>query len=375
MSNYIYLDNAATTPLCDAAYETIKYALYNRYENPSSMYPQGRQNKKALENCRCQIAELINADPSQIFFTSGGTESDNWAINSIDLKPGDNIIVSLMEHDAVYQPALALIDKGIEVRFVKPQTSGRVTEEEVLELIDDNTKLVSVMTLNNEIGTINPVNMIGEECSELGVKFHTDAVQAFGHIPICLTHIDMLSVSAHKFGGPKGVGFLYVRHPAEIKSFIKGGQQESHMRAGTENLPGIMGMTSAAVEAYKEMDGNYKLIESYSEVLRDMISFHIEDAKINGSALSGYPGIVSVTVPDVQGEQLVEFMAENKICISSGSACHSGDDKPSRVLLAMGYSEEQANSTVRFSLSARNTLDEIMTTVNVLKKGVELIRG
>ena len=368
------MDNAATTPLRDCAYETMKYALYSRYQNPSSAYSGAKENKKTLESCRCQIAELINADPTEIYFTSGGTEADNWALKGIKINSGDNIVTTKVEHDAVYRTAG---DIEAEVRYTSPDINGRVNFEDIMKQVDDHTKLVSCMTINNETGTTMPIITLGKALRERGVVFHTDAVQAFGHTPIDVVkmNIDMLSASAHKFGGPKGIGFLYARHMTKLSKIIQGGHQERDMRAGTENLPAIMGMAAAAKEAVKNMSESYKSIEEISAYLTDRIITEIDFAKYNGSGMFHYPGIINFSFIGVPGEQLVEFMNQNKICISSGSACNTDSNLPSRVLMAMGRSEDEANCAVRFSLSENNTMEEAARVIEVLKKGVNLIRG
>lgn len=371
------MDNAATTELKDCAYETMKYALYKKWYNPSSPYEEARKCKNDLESCRCQIAELINADPSEIYFTSGGTESDNWALKGCQLSTGDNIIISAIEHDAIYRTAKEMEVYGIEVRIANPNSRGVIEEDAILSLIDDNTKMVSCMYINNELGTIQPIASLGAELRKRGIVFHTDAVQAFGHIPIDVMElkVDMLSVSAHKFGGPKGVGFLYIRNLTKLKKMVNGGHQESDMRAGTENLPAIMGMTAAAREAVKNLRDNYDKIEDMSLRFLSRLLTEIKDVTYNGSSVFYYPGIINVTFKGVPGEQLVEYLSQHQIYVSSGSACNTGLDIPSKVLTAIGKTSDEANSSIRFSLNENNTMEEASKVIEIVKKGVKLIRG
>ena len=375
MSN-IYMDNAATTKLRDCALDTMRYALYANWYNPSSPYSQARKCRNDLESCRCQIAELINADPSEIYFTSGGTESDNWALKGTNMSRGDNVIISAIEHDAVYRTAKDIGAYGVEVRMAFPNYDGYVEPQFILDKVDDKTKLVSCMYINNETGVIQPIPQLGEQLRKQGVLFHTDAVQAFGHIPIDVAKlkVDMLSVSAHKFGGPKGVGFLFVRNMTKLKKLVNGGHQEADMRSGTENLPAIMGMAAAAREAVKNMESSYLKIVDISSYITEQLS-DIDNSIVNGYAETQYWGIMNFSFMGVPSEQLVEFLNEHDICVSSGSACNTGSELPSRTLIAMNRTEDEANCAIRLSINEDNTIEEAIKVVDTIKKGVELIRG
>jgi len=377
----IYLDNAATTRLKKEALEAMMPYLTDDFANPSSVHKMARGPRNAVDEARKSIANVINAQKSEIYFTSGGTESDNWAIKNgpkMLSDKGKHIIVSSIEHHAIIESARYMESCGYDVTFLKVDGNGLVNMDKLKSAVRNDTVLISIMTANNEIGTIEPIAEIGAFAREKGIIFHTDAVQAVGHIPMDVQamNIDMLSVSGHKFGGPKGIGFLYIRKGLNIQSFMDGGAQENGMRAGTTNVPGIIGMAKALEVSTAEMDtANEKMIAMRDHCI-ERIEKEIPNCRLNGDRKKRLPGNVNFTFCGV-GEGscgLPMLMNFNDICVSTGSACAASSSEPSHVLLAIGVPREDANGSIRITLSEDNTMEEIDRTVDVLKESIDRLR-
>ncbi len=375
----IYLDNAATTRPEESVVRVMEESLRDEYGNPSSVYRAGAAARSLVDRSRDAVARLAGALSDEIYFTSGGSEADNWALTAAYEASGNphaHIITTAIEHHAVLRTCDYLKKRGAELTILEPDSEGRVSAESVERAIRPETVLISVMTANNEIGTIEPVGEIGDVARRHGILFHTDAVQAFGHIPVDVRkmNIDMMSVSAHKFGGPKGVGMLFIRRGVRIGSFIRGGAQERGRRAGTENVPGIAGFGEAAGLACSGMEK----YASEEKELRDygigLIHSLIPDAEINGDLTERLPGNISVTIPGMDGALAVMMMDRRGIAVSSGSACSSGSTDPSHVMKAIGRSDRQALGTVRISLSHHNTREEIETAVKILADVADTLR-
>lgn len=380
MQEIIYLDNAATTAVKPEVFEAMKPYFTEWYSNPSSVYQFAGKCKSDVENAREQIADLIGAKSQEIYFTAGGSESDNWAIKGIAeayQEKGNHIITTKIEHHAVLHTCEYLEKHGFEVTYLDVDGDGLIDVKALEKAIRPTTILISVMTANNEIGTIQPVKEIGEIAKKHGVLFHTDAVQAFGHIPISVTemNIDLLSASGHKINGPKGVGILYIRNGIKIGAFIHGGAQERHRRAGTHNVPGIVGMGMAAKLAGEGME---KRMEKETK-LRDYLIQKIEDtipyAKLNGSRTVRLPNNVNFCFRFIEGESLLILLDQKGICGSSGSACTSGSLDPSHVLLAIGLPHEIAHGSLRLTLSEDNTEEQIDYVTEQLATIVERLRS
>ena len=365
----VYADNAATTAMSGAATEKMVWALKNMYGNPSSLHTLGQEAKVCLEEARSSVAACLGAaDPREIIFTSGGSESDNTAIRSaayLGAKKGKRHLISTaFEHHAVLHTLDALKKEGFEVTLLPVSPDGFVTAEQVRTAIRPDTALVSVMYANNEIGTVQPIREIGTVCRDAGVVFHTDAVQAVGHIPVDVQAdcVDMLSLSAHKFHGPKGVGVLYVRRGIPLIPLIRGGSQERNLRAGTENLPSVLAMAAALEEAVGELPERMRQVSRLRDRLIDGI-LAIPHTVLNGTALRDtahrLPGTVNVCVEGIEGESLLLRLDLAGICASSGSACTSGSLEPSHVLLAIGRPAEIAHGSLRLSLSEFNTEEDV----------------
>lgn len=365
----VYADNAATTAMSGAATEKMVWALKNMYGNPSSLHTLGQEAKVCLEEARSSVAACLGAaDPREIIFTSGGSESDNTAIRSaayLGAKKGKRHLISTaFEHHAVLHTLDALKKEGFEVTLLPVSPDGFVTAEQVRAAIRPDTALVSVMYANNEIGTVQPIREIGTVCRDAGVVFHTDAVQAVGHIPVDVQAdcVDMLSLSAHKFHGPKGVGVLYVRRGIPLIPLIRGGSQERNLRAGTENLPSVLAMAAALEEAVGELPERMRQVSRLRDRLIDGILV-IPHTVLNGTALRDtahrLPGTVNVCVEGIEGESLLLRLDLAGICASSGSACTSGSLEPSHVLLAIGRPAEIAHGSLRLSLSEFNTEEDV----------------
>lgn len=379
MKQFIYADNAATTKMSDVAVKAMLPYLQEIYANASSVHLLGQQSAAALFRARQQVAQVLNCAPKELFFTSGGSEADNQALISaaaLGKKQGKcHIVSTAMEHHAILHTLEALQAQGFTVTLLRPQTDGIVTAAQVAEAITDNTCLVSVMYANNETGAIQPIREIGALCHKCGVLFHTDAVQAAGHLAIDVQrdNIDMLSLSAHKFHGPKGIGLLFAKSNIQLTSLIRGGGQERGKRAGTENLPGIIGLAVALKDAQENMQQNTAYITGLRDALRNGLD-KIDGASFNGSREHCLPGTVNYSFQGVNGEALLSLLSNEGICCSSGSACSAGSLEPSHVLLALGLSHETAQSALRFSLCEYNTMDEIQTIITKVTEAVNRLR-
>ena len=376
----IYADHAATTAMSEAAIAAMTQCMREEYGNPSSLYRIGQQAKETLENARQEIAAVINAEPREIYFTSGGSEADNQAIRSAALagkrKGKNHIISTAFEHHAVLHTLEQLKTEGFEVTLLDVYTNGVVRPEEVEAAIRPETCLVTVMTANNEIGTIQPIREIGEICRARKVPFHTDAVQAVGPLDIDVKaeNIDYLSASAHKFHGPKGVGFLYARKGLPLLPLINGGAQEKGKRAGTENLPGIVGMAAALKESVSERDAEAARLT----VLRDRLIAGLNEiphSSLNGDAEKRLPGNVSFCFEGIEGESLLLLLDEKGISASSGSACTSGSLDPSHVLLAIGRVHDVAHGSLRLTLGRENTPEDVDEIIAAVKDVVAYLRS
>lgn len=376
---FIYADNAATTKMSDVAVKAMLPYLQEIYANASSVHLLGQRSAAALFSARQQVAQVLNCAPKEVFFTSGGSEADNQALISaavLGKKQGKcHIVSTAMEHHAILHTLEALQAEGFTVTLLRPQADGIVTATQVAEAITDNTCLVSVMYANNEIGAIQPIREIGALCRKRGVLFHTDAVQAAGHLAIDVQNdnIDMLSLSAHKFHGPKGIGLLFANSNIQLTSLIRGGGQERGKRAGTENLPGIIGLAAALKDAQENMQQNTAYITGLRDALRNDFD-KIDGADFNGSREHCLPGTVNYSFQGVNGEALLSLLSNEGICCSSGSACSAGSLEPSHVLLALGLSHETAQSALRFSLCEYNTMDEVQTIITKVTEAVNRLR-
>ncbi|MBQ8823238.1 MAG: cysteine desulfurase [Lachnospiraceae bacterium] len=375
MKDFIYLDNAATTRVRPEVLEVMLPYFCEDYGNPAAIYAPGGSAAKAVGLARRQVAELIGALREEIYFTAGGSESDNWAIRGVYEKlseKGNHIITTKVEHHAVLNTCKYLEKNGAKVTYLSVDEYGMISLEELERAITPETILISVMAANNEVGTIMPLERIGEIAKAHNVLFHTDAVQAYGHIPLDVErmHIDLLSASGHKLGGPKGIGFLYARKGLKLPPLIYGGGQERGRRGGTLNVPGIVGMGQAAVMAMAELKVQGRQVAALRDYFIQCIQKEIPEAVVNGTLTDRLPGNVNITIPRVEGESVLILLDQRGICASSGSACSMSQDGPSHVLLAMGRSEEQARGTLRFSLSAENTEEEIAKAVTVLAEVV-----
>ena len=381
MKKLIYLDNAATTKTAPEVVEAMIPYFSEYYGNPSSVYDLAGKSKEAITEGRQKIADALNAKREEIYFTAGGSEADNWALKATFeayKSKGNHIITTKIEHHAILHTCEYLEkERGARITYVDVDENGVVKLDELEKAITPETILISVMFANNEIGTIQPIKEIGRIAKEHGILFHTDAVQAFGQVPIDVdeVNIDMLSSSGHKLNGPKGIGFLYIRKGVKIKSFVHGGAQERKRRAGTENVPGIVGYGVATERAVKSMkERTAKEIE-----LRDHLIHRIETeipyVKVNGDRVKRLPNNVNVSFQFVEGESLLLMLDGNGICASSGSACTSGSLDPSHVLLAIGLPHEIAHGSLRMTLSEETTKEDIDFTVDKLKEIVQYLRN
>lgn len=379
MSRFVYADNAATTPITEPVLRAMMPYLTESYGNPSSMYSKGREAKRALELARESIAECIGARPGEIYFTAGGSESDNWAIKGIArelaLQGKKHLITTCFEHHAVLHAAEALEREGFSVTYLPVHENGLVRPEEVANAIREDTALVSVMYANNEIGTIQPIAEIGSICRERGVLFHTDAVQAIGILPIDVAeqNIDLLSLSGHKLHAPKGIGALYVRRGITIQNLVDGGAQERGRRAGTENVAAIVGLAAAMRDACATMKERAEQLC----ILRDRLiegALQIPGSSLNGDAKQRLPGNVNLCLHGVDGEAMLLLLDRQGICASSGSACTAGSLEASHVLLAIGIPPELAKSSLRLTLGDQNTEEDIEYILSVLPAVIERLR-
>ena len=378
--NRIYADHAATTKMSQAAIDAMFVAIRENYGNPSSLHQAGMEANDQLERAREQIARCLGCTPKEIFFTSGGTESDNQAILSaaaLGARQGKKHIISTaFEHHAVLHTLEKLKSQGFEIQLLNVGEKGNITAKQVEEAIRPDTCLVTVMYANNEIGSILPVKEIGEICSKHQVLFHTDAVQAVGHVPISVKeqNIDLLSLSAHKFHGPRGIGVLYAKKGIELIRLIEGGAQERGKRPGTENLPGIMGMAAALKEDCEKMGENCRKVATMRDRLINGLG-KIPHSILNGSTEKRLPGNVNFCFEGVEGESLLLLLDSKGICVSSGSACTSGALDPSHVLLALGRPDEIARGSLRITLDASNAEEEIDYMLEVIPRVIEYLRG
>lgn len=376
----VYADNAATTQMSENVLKAMMPLLTDIYGNPSSLHSIGQVAKEYLENARETVADCIGADPKEIYFTSGGSEADNQAIRSaayIGARKGKkHIISSKFEHHAVLHTLDALKKEGFTVTLLDVYSNGVVKPEDVENAITDETCLVTIMTANNEIGTIQPIAEIGKICKEKGVLFHTDAVQAVGHIPVNVKdmNVDMLSVSAHKFHGPKGVGFLYARKGILLTNIIYGGAQERSKRAGTENMASIVGMATAIKEATDHLEENATKVTAMRNRLIDGLK-GIERSRINGDLEHHLPGTLNMCFEGIEGESLLLLLDAKGICASSGSACTSGSLDPSHVLLSIGVPVEIAHGSLRLSISEYNTMEQMDHIVESVPGVVDYLRS
>lgn len=376
----IYLDNAATTKMSKSAINAMLPYMDSIYGNPSSIHSVGQKANEALVNARERIAKLLGCEAREITFTSGGSEADNQAIVSAarfgKSKGKKHIISTVFEHHAVLHTLSKLEKEGFDVTLLDVHENGLVTPEQVAETIREDTCLVTIMYANNEIGTVQPIKEIGAVCREKGVIFHTDAVQVAGHLHIDVKeqNIDMLSLSAHKFHGPKGTGALYARKGIRLTSLIEGGAQERGKRAGTENIPAIMGMAAALEESCSRIDENAEKLTALRDKLIAGLS-EIPHSILNGDAKKRLPGNVNFCFEGIEGESLLLLLDDKGICVSSGSACTSGSLDPSHVLLAIGRVHDIAHGSLRLSLSDENTEEEIEYTISAVKEVVEYLRS
>lgn len=379
MGETIYLDHAATTPLDPMVLDAMMPFLKDNYGSASTLYLIGREAKEAVETARAQVAALVNAKPEEIYFTSGGSECDNWAVFGVaeaKSSKGKHIITSKIEHHAILEPCHWLEKHGCEVTYLGVDADGFVSVEEMQSAINDGTILITVMHANNEIGTIEPVEEIGKLAMSKGIHFHTDTVQTIGHIPVDVQAIgcDSLAISAHKLYGPKGVGAMYIRKGSRMEKLIRGGGQENNRRAGTHNVAGIVGLGKAT-----ELAGQRMADESAKTIaLRDSLIAGVEsgipDVKLNGHRTQRLPNNVNFSFEGIEGESMILMMDMNGICVSSGSACTSGSLDPSHVLMALGLRHEQAHGSLRMTLGKDNTPEHIEKVMNTLPGIVHRLR-
>ncbi len=377
---FVYADNAATTAVSKTALDAMMPYLTDYYGNPSSLYAFAQKAKEALEEARATVASIIGAEPREIYFTSGGSEADNQAIVSMAkfgaLKGKKHLISTKFEHHAVLHTLKALEKQGFEVTLLDVHEDGIVRLEDLEAAIREDTALVTIMFANNEIGTIQPIKEIGELCRSKGIPFHTDAVQAMGHIPVNVKemNIDLLSMSGHKFHAPKGVGVLYAKRGLPLFNIIEGGAQERGKRAGTENIPGIVALAAALKESVDHMEENTaKIIPMRDKLFAELSK--IPHSKINGSLEHHVPGTVNMCFEGIEGESLLLLLDSKGICASSGSACTSGSLDPSHVLLSIGLPHEVAHGSLRLSIGEYNTMEEIDHIIESVPPVVEYLRS
>ncbi|MBR4333482.1 MAG: cysteine desulfurase NifS [Clostridia bacterium] len=380
MMDRIYMDNAATTAICPEALAAMLPCFGEHFGNASSIHGTGRDARKVLEDARRTVADVLGAKPAEIYFTSGGSESDNWAIKGAafaNRKKGNHIITSQIEHHAVLHTCQWLEKQGFEVTYLPVDEYGLVNPRDVEAAITDKTILISIMAANNEIGTIEPIPEIGQIAHEHKIIFHCDAVQAVGAIPVNVDawHVDMLSLSGHKFHGPKGVGALYIRTGTKVDQFLHGGAQERGRRATTENVPGIVGMAAALAKAAANLEENGVRLTYLRDKLIKGILDAVPYARLNGHSLKRLPGNVNVSIQYIEGEALLLRLDLAGIAASSGSACTSGSLDPSHVLLAIGLPHEVAHGSLRLSLTDSNTEEEVDEVLRVLPKIVSGLRA
>lgn len=372
-----YFDNAATTKIKKEVLDKMFPYLIEEYGNPSSLYTLGRRARVAVEEARKQVAELINCDKNEIYFTGGGTESDNTALKGImglEKNKGKYMITSKIEHPAILNTCKTLEENGIKVTYLNVNEKGFINIEELKSSITDNTILISIMFANNEIGTIQPIKEIGELAREKGIIFHTDAVQACGNVEIDVKrmNIDLLSLSGHKIGAPKGIGALYVNRNIEFKNLIDGGHQERNKRAGTENVAGMVGLGEACKLAKNTLDSHIAKLEMLRNYFLSEMKHKVKEMKINGSMEQRLPGNSNISFKGANGSELLMKLDENGICASAGSACSSGSSLPSHVLTAIGLTSEYAEGTLRLTFGDDNTKEDVDYLVETL---AEIVTG
>ncbi len=380
METKIYFDNAATTPVRQEVLEVMIPYFQNFYGNASSVYTIARKSKTALEQARKQVAEALGAQPEEIYFTAGGSESDNMALKGIAdalQKKGNHIITTKIEHHAILHTCEYLADRGFEITYLDVDQDGKISLDDLKKSIRPTTILISVMFANNEIGTIQPIAEIGKIAKEHGIYFHTDAVQAVGHVPIDVKEmkIDLLSLSGHKLCGPKGIGAIYIRKGVQITPFIHGGAQEKHRRAGTENIPAIVGLGKAAELAVAELPQTAKKLTVLRDKLIHGIQSSIPYCNLNGHSTDRLPGNCNIGFEFIEGESLLLLLDSLGIAASSGSACTSGSLDPSHVLMAIGLPHEKAHGSLRLTLGHYNTEEEVDYVLSVLPGIVERLRS
>lgn len=379
MSNIIYLDHAATTPMDPEVLETMRPYFTEHFGSASTLYSIGKEARQAVDEAREKVAALIGARPEEVFFTSGGTESDNWAVRGTahaHAGKGNHIITSKIEHHAILETCHYLEKQGFEVTYLPVDSDGFVDPEELKNAITDQTILISIMHANNEIGTIQPVEEIGKIAKEKKITFHTDSVQTVGSIPVDVNTIgcDMLSISGHKLYGPKGIGAMYLRKGTKVQRFMLGGGQESNRRAGTHNVPGIVGLGKASELAGARMDEHNQKLITLRDMLIENVLTSIPDVQLNGHRTKRLPNNVNFSIEGIEGESMILLLDMNGICASSGSACTSGSLDPSHVLMALGMRHELAHGSLRLTLGRENTEEDVKIVLEKLTSIVEKLR-
>lgn len=380
MSQNIYLDYAASTPLKREVLEAMMPYMTDYFGNASSIHGFGRKVHQGLEQSRRTIAKLMNASHDELYFLSGGTEANNWALKGIAESyehKGKHIVVSSIEHPAVLNTAKALESKGFDVTYVAPDHKGIVSLEAIKKAITDKTILVSVMFINNEIGTVQPIKEIGSYCRQQNIVFHTDAVQAFGYqmIDVKALNIDLMTISSHKIYGPTGIGGLYIRKGIKIKSLLDGGAQERKRRAGTSHVAGAIGFAKAAQLRYEQLETLVDALKSKRDYLYNGLKEHLDDFVLNGDPIKRHPGSINILFNGVSGETLLMNLDLEGIAVSSGSACSSGSVNPSHVLLALGLNKKEAKSSVRMSVGDNTTYEELDVVITKITQIITRLRG
>lgn len=380
MEKFIYMDNAATTPVRAEVLNAIMPYFTTKYGNASSVYKLGQESKKAVEKAREQVAEALGAQASEVYFTAGGSESDNWALRGVTealKEKGNHIITTKIEHHAILHTSQYLEENGFEVTYLPVDKHGKVSLEDLEGAIKPTTVLISIMMANNEIGTIEPIAQIGEIAHKHGIIFHTDAVQAVGHVPIDVDkmNIDLLSLSGHKLGAPKGIGAIYIRKGTKIKPLIFGGAQERKRRAGTENVPAIVGLGKAIELANAEMQEEVTRLTLLRDKLISGLMETVPNTRLNGHPTDRLPGNCNISFEFVEGESVLMLLDMNGICASSGSACTSGSLDPSHVLLSLGLKHEEAHGSVRFTLGHETTEEDVNYVLEKMPPIIERLRS
>ncbi len=379
MERKIYFDHAATTPVCKEALEKMLPYFTEIYGNPNSQHAYGRESAKAVDEARDSIAKIINAKPSEVYFTAGGTESDNWALRGVanaNKNKGKHVIISPIEHAAMIVTAKALEKQGFEIEFMKVDSEGFVDLEHLKSIVRKDTILVGCMLANNEVGTIEPIKQIAEIAHSVGAICFTDAVQAAGVLKIDVKDlgVDLMSMSSHKIYGPKGVGALYIRNGVKVESILTGGHQERMKRGGTTNVPAIVGFAKAFEIADAELDRNFKYVSSLRDHFIDRVLVEVPFVKLNGPRQNRLPANADFSFKFIEGESILFSLDLAGICVSSGSACSSGSLEPSHVLLSLGLPEELAHGSIRFSFGKHNTIEEVDYAVETIKSAVKRLR-